>query len=85
MTAPQPGTSFAGQSVALAVEASDNLPDGMYVEFYHNGQLIGTVKQAPYTSSWTIDNSGQQSFYAIAYDSAGNSTRSTAVIVTTTH
>ena len=85
LTAPQPGTSFAGLSVALAAEANDNLPDGMYVEFYHNGQLIDTVKQAPYTSTWRIDNSGQQSFYAIAYDSAGNSTRSSAVVVTTTH
>jgi membrane peptidoglycan carboxypeptidase len=85
LTAPQPGTSFAGQSVALVAQTGDNLPDGMYVEFYHNGKLIDTVKQSPFTSTWTIDSSGPQTFYAIAYDSAGNSTKSAEVTVTTTH
>ncbi|MHB8626549.1 MAG: transglycosylase domain-containing protein [Aggregatilineales bacterium] len=83
LTAPQPGTTFSGSTVELVANASDNLPDGMYVEFYHNDKLIDTVKQTPFTTTWKIDSNGPQTFYAIAYDSAGNSAKSTPITVTT--
>ena len=52
-----------------------------YVEFYRNGQLLTTVKDAPYTFQWDISQGGQQTFYAVAYDSAGNTVQSDAIRV----
>ncbi len=83
LTAPQPGTRFDGNTIELVAEASDNLPDGLSVTFYHNGKALGTASAPPFTLSWTIDSSGSQSFYAVAIDSAGNTTQSATVVVTT--
>ena len=83
LLAPRQGdvVGLAGQkSVKLSAEATDNVEVG-YVEFYHNNQLIDTVKSAPYELEWKIDAGGVQSFYAIVYDAAGNSTQSETVQV----
>ncbi|HLY25939.1 MAG TPA: Ig-like domain-containing protein, partial [Aggregatilineales bacterium] len=84
LIAPQPGQSVApdDKSIALEASATDNV-EVDHVEFYHNGNLIDTEKTSPYRATWQIDGTGAQSFYAIAYDSAGNSARSDSVQVTT--
>jgi membrane peptidoglycan carboxypeptidase len=80
ITAPAPNTALNGK-VPLAVDLRDNIDDGLYVEYYVGDRLIGTVKSAPYTFTWTPDQFGPVSLYAIAYDAAGNSTRSSGVVV----
>jgi hypothetical protein len=53
------------------------------LEFFANGSLIGSVSSAPYSVNWnTRKLSGSYTLTAIAYDAAGNSGVSPAVIVT---
>ena len=51
------------------------------VEFYVNGQLLGTKTVAPFSVKWTINAGGRVEVYAIAYDGAGNKTESERVSV----
>jgi membrane peptidoglycan carboxypeptidase len=74
ITSPRPGVS-ADRVIRLTAEAKDNV-EVAYVEFYRNGVLMDTVQSAPFESEWKVDQGGAQSFYVIAYDSAGNSTQS---------
>jgi len=80
--APQPGLTVnsGAKTVDLEVEATDNI-EVAYVEFYHNDQLLTTVKNGPYKTQWNIDSSGPQSFYMVVYDAAGNSTRTETVSI----
>ncbi len=85
LNAPQPGTTINGNTVRLEATATDNLSDGVYVEFYHDDTLIDTVRSAPFATTWKVNGaSGTQLFYAIVYDAAGNSVKSPVVSVTTT-
>jgi hypothetical protein len=68
------------KTISLEVEATDNVEID-HVEFYHNDQLIDTTQNAPYRTQWTIDSKGLQTFTMIAYDSAGNSTKSEIIRV----
>jgi hypothetical protein len=47
-----------------------------------NGVKIGESTAFPYTMTWTIEESGLRTFWAVAYDRAGNPTASNRVIVT---
>jgi len=80
VVAPKVGQPISPEdkTIKLEVEATDNVEIAR-VEFYHNDQVIDTVSTAPFRTEWKIDGSGVQSFYAIAYDTAGNSTRSDAI------
>jgi hypothetical protein len=50
------------------------------VEFYlNNGQLIGTVAEAPYECQYEVRDTFCQYAYAVAYDSLGNKRRSFVV------
>jgi len=83
LNAPQSGTVINGASVTLAATVTDNLSDGLSVAFYHNDTLLTTVHQAPFQTTWKVDGSGAQSFYAIAADAAGNTTKTDVITVTT--
>jgi len=52
------------------------------VEFYANGQLFEVRTVAPFTTRWTLQETGSFEFYAVAYDAAGNRTESARVSVT---
>lgn len=70
-------------AVAVGVNASDNV-GVTRVELLANGNLVGTDTTAPYSFVWdtaTVAN-GTVALTAVAYDSAGNSGRSTPVSVT---
>lgn len=69
------------RSIKLEAEASDNV-EIAYVEFYRNDQLLDTIKAAPFSLDVPLESRGVQTFYVIAYDSAGNSKKSDAVRVT---
>lgn len=75
-----------GQSVGLtatpAVSNSDNTVD--YVEFYANGQSLGTATASPYTLTTTFGTAGSYSLTAIVWDGHGVSTLSSPVNVTIT-
>ncbi|MCC7448838.1 MAG: transglycosylase domain-containing protein [Anaerolineae bacterium] len=71
------------KTIKLEVEAADNF-EVAYVEFYRNGQLIDTVKSAPFSTEWKIDQGGPQTFSMTVYDSAGNSTQSDPIRVNVT-
>ncbi|CAG1007852.1 penicillin-binding protein 1A [Anaerolineae bacterium] len=51
------------------------------VEFYWNDQLLSSVEEAPYSAAWRIVKLGAQQFSVIAYDAAGNTTRSPIIEV----
>lgn len=81
---PETGQVYrAGQDfyVPLQAEAADNVQMA-FVEFYRDGELIATADQWPYEARWEIDESGEQTFWAVAYDAADNSTESARVTVT---
>ena len=53
-----------------------------YVEFYRDGDLVATSGEWPYTARWEITGPGTYTFWAVAYDAAGNSAESEHVLVT---
>jgi membrane peptidoglycan carboxypeptidase len=59
------------QSIELTAEVQDNLAID-HVEFYHNGQFIGSDEQWPYGFSWKITGVGNEVFSAVAFDAVGN-------------
>ena len=61
----------ADLTVALNAEVVDNLAID-YVEFYYNGQLIGTDEEWPYGFEWDITRVGTETFSAVAFDAVGN-------------
>ncbi|MBN1563305.1 MAG: transglycosylase domain-containing protein [Anaerolineae bacterium] len=69
--------------IPLQAEPDDNVQLA-YVEFYRNGELIETSEEWPHSARWQIAETGQQTFWAIAYDDAGNSAESEHVTVTVT-
>jgi membrane peptidoglycan carboxypeptidase len=61
----------AGQQVVLQVEVGDNLGVSE-VEFYLDGTLIETFRQAPFSLRWAPDSAGTYAFSAHTKDLAGN-------------
>ncbi len=68
------------QVIPITVVAADNLALDR-VEVYHDGRLVATLRQAPYTYNHPITAIGDQTFSAVAYDTAGSSTESAPLIV----
>jgi hypothetical protein len=83
LTSPINGATVSG-NITVAANASDNI-GVTKVEFYRDGStLIGSDTTAPYSVSFdttTLAN-GSHSFYAKAYDTAGQSTTSVTSTVT---
>ena len=91
-TSPAPSiTVFAspvslavGQSVVLTASASSSAPFGFVtgIQYYANGTfLAGRTTPGAYQFTWTNATSGTYNVYAIATDSAGNTTVSPSVQV----
>lgn len=82
ITAPEGGATVAAASI-VATTATDNV-GVIKVEFYLDGVLHAADTSAPYTWNWspTAAQNGTRSLTAKAYDSAGNSKVSDAVVVT---
>ncbi len=74
LNAGEPGKIYRWpdeQSIELTAEVLDNLAID-HVEFYHNGQFIGSDEQWPYGFSWDITGAGNEIFSAVAFDAVGN-------------
>lgn len=61
----------ADREIALDAQATDNIAISR-VEFYHNGQLLGSDESWPFQLDWGIDAAGEQSFRAVVFDAVGN-------------
>ncbi|MBL8923502.1 MAG: PKD domain-containing protein [Myxococcaceae bacterium] len=79
VTAPTAG-AMTGLSVTLAATASDDV-GVQRVEFEVDGAASGVATMAPYQVSATV-SAGAHSLVAVAFDAAGNSTRSAPVAFT---
>ncbi len=80
--AGEPGQIFRwGEDpvIPLRAEVVDNI-GVQRVEFYRNGQIVGTRTDFPYGYDHEITRAGIEEFVAVAFDSVGNST-STAITV----
>jgi len=83
VTAPAPGATFVSPAnVVISADASD--PDGQvsYVEFYANGELLGTDPSSPYEWTWAAVPQGTYAITAKAYDNDDTSMASAAVNIT---
>lgn len=82
ITSPLNGATVKG-TVSISVNATDNVGVAK-VEFYVNGQLIGSDSSAPYNISWDSKTmpDGAASISAKAYDAAGNMAESNVINVT---
>jgi hypothetical protein len=82
LTAPTNNTAYS-TAQTVTISASDNV-GVIKVEFYDNGNLLGSDTTNPYSYPWAITsaNNGNHSLTAKAYDAAGNSAISSAVSVT---
>ncbi|MBL8144964.1 MAG: transglycosylase domain-containing protein [Anaerolineae bacterium] len=59
------------REIMLDAQATDNIAIAR-VEFFHNGQLLGSDESWPYQLKWGIDAPGTQSFRAVVFDAVGN-------------
>jgi membrane peptidoglycan carboxypeptidase len=63
---------FPGDTIPLAAEVQDNLAIER-VEFYHNGEFVGTDESYPFGFDWETDGTGIHNFSATAFDAVGGS------------
>jgi hypothetical protein len=82
MTSPSAGTTVSG-TLTLTASASDNVGVSR-VDFYCDSTVVGSKSSAPYSVSWNtaVAGNGSHGFAAMAYDAAGNATKSTYNMVT---
>jgi membrane peptidoglycan carboxypeptidase len=57
--------------ISLTAEVTDNLAIDR-VEFYYNGEFIGTDEEWPYGFDWNITRTGIERFGAVAFDAVGS-------------
>ncbi|HYI02390.1 Ig-like domain-containing protein [Hyalangium sp.] len=81
LTSPAAGSTVAAGWVPVTASADDHFGVTM-VEFYAGATLIGTDTSAPYSAIWSSQTTpaGTYTLVAKAYDAAGNSSTSEAVI-----
>jgi membrane peptidoglycan carboxypeptidase len=61
--------------VTLEADVQDNLTVD-HVEFFHNGEYLGSDDSRPYGFDWTITSPGIETFSAVAFDTVGNQSSS---------
>ena len=61
----------AEREIHLSAEVVDNLAVNR-VDFYRNGQLLGSDRVWPWGFDWHIEGTGTDTFSAVAYDEVGN-------------
>jgi len=82
VTSPTSGTTVASKTTKVYVTASDNV-GVTRVDLLVDGKNYATSSSATPMFSWTTSklSRGSHTLQAIAYDAAGNSTRSSVVTV----
>jgi hypothetical protein len=83
LTAPSSGSSFsAPANITLIANAAENGGTISQVQFFANGNLIGTATAVPYSFTWSNVGAGNYSLTATAIDGAGHSATSSPVSIT---
>lgn len=82
ITAPANGATVSGY-VSIDISANDNVGVAR-VDLYMNGSNIATDNSSPYSFGWNTAGyaNGNYTFYAKAYDSAGNAGASSTITLT---
>ncbi len=81
LTAPGAGTRIrAGDTITLSASATD--PDGniLSVQFFANGQSVGSDTTFPYSTTWTPTSLGAYALVVKALDNDGNVSSSTVPV-----
>lgn len=82
LTAPENGARYeVGDTIALTADAASDI-GVTKVDFYKDGQKLGSDESAPYTFSYSAEQAGTAAFYAVAWDSRNGSVQTDAVTVT---
>lgn len=85
LTSPAAGLSYGlGNFVLLGATATDADGTVASVQFFANGQALGTSTTAPYNFSWRPTAGGTYTLTALATDNVGNTATSASVSVTIT-
>ena len=66
--------------VILDVQVADNISMDR-VEYYMDGELVAVSAVPPYSARWVISAYGEHTFWAVAYDAAGNQVSSNRATV----
>ena len=73
--AGEPGQTYSwpqSETIGLRADVADNIRIDR-VEFYHNGQFVGSDSEFPYGYDHTINRTGVEVFTAVVFDAVGNS------------
>ncbi|MBM3844732.1 MAG: hypothetical protein FJ405_00405 [Verrucomicrobia bacterium] len=84
ISSPLDGTLITGESLPLMIRATASDPnhDPLIVEFFIDGQSVGTLENAPYDFAWLDPSPGLHRLQAIATDPGLKSATSAVVSVT---
>ena len=83
LTTPTEGSYFAlGSPITLAATATTPNPPIARIDFYHDGNLIGSDTSTPYGVLFNDASLGQNSFFVVMTDNAGQTATSAVVTVT---
>jgi phosphatidylserine/phosphatidylglycerophosphate/cardiolipin synthase-like enzyme len=82
ITSPAADAQFTAPA-AVTIDATASDPDGtvVRVDFYADGNLIGSDATAPFSTTWNVSPPGTKSLTAKAIDNRGASTTSSAVAI----
>jgi glucose/arabinose dehydrogenase/PKD repeat protein len=81
ITAPGPDDDLEPGEIAVTAEASDAENPITQVEFFVDGESIGTDTEAPYGTTWTVTEERRYQLTAVATNDLGGSTTSRIVAV----
>ena len=84
LTSPVSGATFSSPANIVVTASATDSNGVARVDFYQGTTLIGGSSTAPYTMTWNNVTGGTYSLKAIAVDTLGASTTSTAVSITVT-
>ncbi|HEY3375715.1 MAG TPA: S8 family serine peptidase [Candidatus Aquicultor sp.] len=80
IAAPAGGITVSGKTLNVIVDVSDASNDIAFVDFFVNGQRVGSAATFPYSLSInTTQFTGRNSIRAVAYDKSGNSSTAETV------
>jgi hypothetical protein len=82
LSAGEPGKIYklpGDTVVSLSADVQDTYSINR-VEFYQNGQFLGSDTQWPYGFDWDITQTGTQTFSAVAFDAVGNQANSEVTV-----
>ncbi|KRD47598.1 hypothetical protein ASE27_04745 [Oerskovia sp. Root918] len=80
VTAPEAGVQLEQGEITVSADATDAENTVTQVEFFVNGQSIGTDTSAPYTTTWNVTADNYYKLTAVATNDKGLTTKSRIVM-----